>query len=270
MTAVAFAFLFAKPAALLVRDWWSNPEAGHGLLLGPLALYLAYRSGLRKDAAPNWPVGVVLLIGAVLLRLASGLAAELYTMRLSMLGAAAALVVCYFGVRQVMHWWLPITLLFLSIPLPEVVLGAIALPLQFRASKIGAALLAARHVPVLLSGNVIRIPGHELFVAEACSGLRSLTALLSLAVLLGGITLRYPVARLLLVAVAILVAIVVNGVRVFLTAFLVYFVSPAMGDGFMHATEGWLMFVVAFGVLGLVAAGTRAVERRIEPAVAHA
>jgi exosortase len=159
-------------------------------------------------------------------------------------------VTWHYGFRQVLRWWLPFALWSLSIPLPDVILNRIALPLQFMASKIGASLLAWREIPVLLTGNVIRIPNHELFVAEACSGLRSLTALLSLGVLLGAITLDRPISRVLLLAVAVPVAIVLNGIRVFLTGFLVYFIDPKLGEGFMHITEGWLIFVVAFLLLG--------------------
>jgi exosortase len=167
-----------------------------------------------------------------------------------MLLAAVGLTVWYIGWRQVTRWWLPFILLGLSIPLPELILSRVALPLQFIASHIGAGLLAWRDIPVRLSGNVIQIPGHELFVAEACSGLRSLTALLSLSVLLGAITLRHWSSRMALVAAAIPIAILLNGVRVFLTGFLVYFVDPKLGEGFMHLTEGWMIFVVAFVLLG--------------------
>jgi exosortase len=192
----------------------------------------------------------MMLVPAVLIRYASDLAAELFTMRMSMMLALAALVVWHFGWRQILHWWLPFILLGLSVPLPQVVLNAITIPLQFTASKIGASLLMWREIPVMLTGNVIRIPGHELFVAEACSGLRSLTALLSLGVMLGGIVLRTPISRMLLIALAIPVAVAINGVRIFMTGFLMLFVDPKMGEGFMHLSEGWLMFVVAFAILG--------------------
>jgi exosortase/archaeosortase family protein len=55
----------------------------------------------------------------------------------------------------------------------------------------------------------------------------------------------------LVIAAAIPVAIGINALRIFLTGFLVYYVSPASGEGFMHLSEGWLMFVLAFGILGL-------------------
>lgn len=252
-TSVAFALLFAQPIGTLLRDWWTLPEAGHGLLLTPVAIWLAYRSGVRRDAVGNQGLGIAVLVFAVLLRYTGGLAAELFTMRVSILLALAGLTIYSFGFRQLLHWWLPFLLGLLAIPLPELVTQALALPLQFKASQLGAALLRMRGIPVRLTGNVIRIPGSELFVTEACSGLRSLTALLGLAVLLGGLVLRYPITRVVLVALAIVIAILVNGVRVFLTGFLVHFVDPALGKGFMHLTEGWLLFIVSFASISLVA-----------------
>ncbi|MDF1502503.1 exosortase/archaeosortase family protein [Roseisolibacter sp. H3M3-2] len=281
LTAALFAVLYARPAMLLARDWWSNPEAGHGLLLAPIALWFAWKAGIDPEARPNRWLGVALLLGGVGFRWVSELAAELFVMRGSMLMAAAGVVAWHWGFRQLMRWWLPFVLLALSIPLPDLILSRIALPLQFTASKIGAALLDWRDIPVLLTGNVIRIPGHELFVAEACSGLRSLTALLSLGVLLGAISLDKPISRVLLLAMAIPVAIILNGFRVFLTGFLVYFVDPKLGEGFMHLTEGWLIFVIAFLMLGGVAWSLLAAERWLQarrngptdtdaPEVAHA
>src|SRR5438128_1765290 len=68
VTAGLFALLFARPFKLLVQDWWSNPEAGHGLLLAPLAIYFAWKSGVSKDAAPNRALGTALLVAAVFFR----------------------------------------------------------------------------------------------------------------------------------------------------------------------------------------------------------
>lgn len=253
LMAVVFAFLFYKPALMLARDWWNDPEAGHGLLLAPAAVWLAWKKGLIAERGPAVVLGLVILIGAVLLRLASELAAELFTMRISMMIALGGLVVYYLGLRQALAWWLPFMLLALSVPLPELIRSTLAMPLQFQASELGAGLLEWRNVPVRLAGNVIQLPGHRLFVTEACSGLRSLTALLSLALLMGGIWLKAPALRVALILLAIPIAVLINGVRVFLTGFLVYFVDPKLGEGFMHITEGWLLFVVSFALVGVVA-----------------
>ncbi len=260
--AVAALVLFREPMVTLARDWWTDPDAGHGLLLAPLALFLAWRTGLRQPARPARAAGLALLCTAVLLRYVSGLAVELFTMRVSLLLAGIALVLYFRGVRQVLAWWLPLALLALSIPLPAVITGTLALPLQFKASRLGADLLAWRHVPVALSGNIIALPGRSIFVTEACSGLRSLTALLALGVLIGGIWLRSPWLRGALVVLALPVAVLLNGIRVFLTAFLTFAVDPALGEGFMHASEGLAIFIAAFGVLGAIAWLLAQIEQR--------
>jgi len=262
LTALTFVALFWQPMATLLRDWWTDPDAGHGLLLFPVALYLGWRRGVRHDAGPMPLAGLAILTSAVVLRYLSGLAAELFTMRVSLFMGVAALIVFVYGTKQLVHWWLPLALLVLSIPLPAVVIGTLALPLQFKASEFGAALLEWRHVPVLLEGNVIRLPGQSLFVTEACSGLRSLTALLALGLLIGGVWLRSPAFRVLLVALTIPVAMLVNGIRVFLTGFFVYYVDPRLAEGFMHYTEGWALFVMAFLVLGVAAWLLARIENR--------
>jgi exosortase len=262
-TAVAFLLLFGQPLISLVQDWWNLPEAGHGLLLAPAALWLAWRAGIRPGAAPSRALGIGILVLAAFLRYVSGLAAELFTMRESMVLALAGITVYHFGLRQLLWWWLPFTLGALTVPLPELVTQQLALPLQFEASRLGAKMLSSRHVPVQLAGNIIRLPGRELFVTEACSGLRSLTALISVAILMGAVALRHPISRIILVAVAIPLAILINGVRVFLTGFLVYFISPSFGEGFMHLTEGWLLFLVSFASLAMIAWLSLIAERHL-------
>lgn len=265
-TALAFAVLFGSPIATMARDWWTSPDAGHGLLLAPVALWLAWKRGLAPDRAPQRLLGAGLLIGAVALRYLGALAAELFTMRFSVILAGVGLVIWYAGWRQLRHWWLPSLLLFLAVPLPELIMQTLAFPLQLKASQMGAALLEWRSVPVRLDGNVIRLPGHTLFVTEACSGLRSLSSLIALGVLMGGLWLRSVPARLLIVLLAIPIAMLLNGIRVFLTGFLVFFVNPALGQGFMHVTEGWIIFIVAFLLLGgvtwVIARAETAVRRR--------
>jgi exosortase len=260
-----FAALYAKPAYLLVRDWtnFDNPDSGTGLLLAPLAIWFAFQTGLKEARKPAVALGVTLLLTAIGLRYISDLAAELFTMRVSMLMGAAGLILWFFGLRQLLAWWLPFVLLGLAIPLPELVIAKLTAPLQLIASRIGASLIEWRNIPVLLNGNVIRIPGHDLFVAEACSGLRSLTALVNLGVLLGAMLLVKPWSRVTLLVLAVPMAILINGFRIFLTAFLVFFVSPEAGSGFMHTTEGWLMFVIAFASLGAVAWLLLFIEGRI-------
>ena len=254
-----FLVLFREPLSTLAMDWWQMPEAEHGLLLVPLALYLAWREGLAP-AAPQPQLGLAVLATAVTLRYLSGLAAELFTMRASTLLAGCGLVIFARGSGQLRRWWLPLALLALSIPLPAVLLSGVALPLQLKASEFGASLLAWRHVPVRVAGNILYLPTRALFVTEACSGLRSLTALLALGVLAGGLWLRTPVLRVLLALLAIPIALLLNGLRIFVTGFSVYYVDPRLADGVLHYTAGWVVFLVAFVFLAAAAWGIHRLE----------
>lgn len=260
---VAFVALFQSPARGLVHDWLTDDESSYGLLLFPVALWLAWREGLRTDTRPNVMLGTAFLIAAVLLRALGSLAAELFSQRFSIWLAIVGLIVFCFGWRQVKSWWLPLALLALSIPFPAMITNVLAIPLQYRASRLGTALIEWRHIPVRATGNVISIPGQQLFVAEACSGLRSLTALIALGVMVGGMWLTTAPARIFLLLISIPVAVVINGIRVFLTAFLMYFVDPALGKGFMHESQGWGLFLVSLLILAAITFVVRLVEERI-------
>ncbi len=81
LAGLAFVVLFQAPITTLVRDWFRDPEASHGLLLAPMAAWLAWKAGIREAVAPRPFWGLLILLACVALRYVSGLAAELFTMR---------------------------------------------------------------------------------------------------------------------------------------------------------------------------------------------
>jgi len=260
---VAFLACFAPALRDLVTAWLTIPDAAHGILIAPVAIWLAWRAGLLPDRRPAPWVGSAAVAGGVAFYVLGRASGVETVPRVALVIVVVGLILWYAGWRQVVAWWLPLILLVLTIPLPESLIASITLPLQGIAAEMGAALLRWRHIPVLLSGNVIALPGHTLFVSEACSGLRSLTALVSMAILIGALFLRSAVGRVLMLASAVGLAIVVNGIRVFLTGFLVFFVNPALGEGFMHLTEGYLLFLVSLTILAVVTWVFLRIERAV-------
>jgi exosortase len=263
ITVALFLLCFAPVIWGLIDAWLNIPDAAHGILIAPVAVWLAWRAGLVANPQPARWAGAGIVVFAVIASLFGRVAGVDTIPRAAFWLGVLGLVVWYAGWRQVVAWWLPLVLLGLTIPLPESIIASLTLPLQGVAAKLGAAMLSTRHIPVLLAGNVIRLPGHTLFVSEACSGLRSLTALLSMAILVGALFLRYPISRVLMIALAVGLAIVVNGIRIFMTGFLVFFVDPALGEGFMHITEGYLLFLVSLSILAVLTWAFTRVERRI-------
>src|SRR5258708_31506888 len=73
ITLVAFLLLFWQPMYTLVRDWWPLPEAGHGLLLAPVAIWMAVKAGVRDDAKATVTLGPAVLSVARILRSRSAL-----------------------------------------------------------------------------------------------------------------------------------------------------------------------------------------------------
>jgi exosortase len=139
------------------------------------------------------------------------------------------------------------------VPLPIALYAKFASPLQLLASQFATVFLNATGVPVLCEGNMMTLPGGiQMFVAEACSGMRQLTGFLALTAAVAYLTSRPTWYRLAVVASAIPIAITANVARVILTGYIMYFVDQQYASGTYHTLEGLLM--MGFG-LSLLRAG---------------
>jgi exosortase len=234
----------------LGSDWWHDPNYSHEFFVPLMAAYLVWErrhSLARQPLQPsNW--GLVLLLGGLVLLFLGVFGAELFLTRLSLLPLLAGAVLFLCGRNWLKRLMFPVLLLLLMIPLPEIILNQITFPLQLTASHLAAGCLNLTGVPVLLEGNLITLP-HEvvLQVAEACSGIRSLMALVSLAVAYGYFFDKRSWMRAILVLSAVPIAVVTNSLRVAATGLLTYFVGQEMAEGFFHTFTGWMIFMLALG-----------------------
>jgi exosortase len=143
----------------------------------------------------------------------------------------------------------PLLFLFLMVPLPQSLVNVIAFPLQLMAANAAVESLHVMGIPALLEGNIIHLAHSELFVAQACSGLRSLMALLTLGVVFAYFLQRGTLKRLIIVFSTIPIAIFVNAVRVALTGFLAHAYGEEAASGIIHDFQGLITFFLAFLVL---------------------
>jgi exosortase len=151
--------------------------------------------------------------------------------------------------------------LLLAIPLPTILFNQITFPLQLRASALASQILPLLGVPVLQDGNIIQLPAMPLEVAEACSGIRSLMSLFTVAVIYGYFLERTTWRRVLLAVSALPIAVAANVARIVGTGLCVQYWDPEKALGFFHEFSGWLMFVVSLGCLYLVHIAMRLVTR---------
>lgn len=251
LVALGFSILYRDVVVKLVHDWATDDNYSHGFLIVPVALYLAWerRAKLAAAAKRSSALGLLVVAASVAVLGAGVLGAELFLTRISMLGVLAGVVLFLHGWQVLRILAFPLAFLLLMIPIPAIVFNQVAFPLQLLASRFGELALTLAGIPVLREGNVITLSNTSLEVAEACSGIRSLVSLLTLAIVYGYAVERRLWARWVLAFASIPVAIAANGIRVAGTGIAAHLYGPEAAQGFFHEFSGWLVFVVAFILL---------------------
>ena len=276
--AISFAIVFAYATVLvkLVRDWWTDENYSHGLLIPFIIGYILWT---QREKIASIPVksstflgGAVVILG--LLGLWAGVAgAELYTQRLSLLVLLVGTVIYFWGVSLLRFLLVPFGLLFLAFPIPAIVFNKIAFPLQLFASRCAVWSMSVLGIPVLRQGNIIELKPLNSFgtkkleVVEACSGIRSLMTLITLAVVFAyfthtpsdvppGSNKRFAWLKsygfwrsTIIVISAVPIAILTNAFRVSGTGVLAHYYGTEVADGFFHSFSGWAIYIVAFILL---------------------
>ncbi len=238
----------------LVTDWWQIPDFSHGFLVPVFAAYLVWEKRsvlLATRIVPSWSGIAVMALGVVVLLLGV-YGSELFLSRVSLLIVLAGLVLCFGGGQLLKELRFALLALLLAIPIPAIVFNQITFPLQLLASTLASDLLPLFAVPVLREGNVIVLPAMRLEVAEACSGIRSLMSLFTLAVFYGYFMEKSVLRRVALVVASIPIAIAANALRILGTGLCVQYWDPDKAMGFFHEFSGWVIFLVSLACLYLV------------------
>jgi exosortase len=236
----------------MVHHWSAVEDYQHGFIVAPLALFFAYERRWDLEDAPikgSWLGLIPMIIGLISLTIGR-LGTELMTMRGGFVFTLIGLVLLLLGREIFKILVFPLFFLFLMVPLPQSLVNTIAFPLQLIAAKSAVWSLQELGIPALVEGNIIHLAHTELFVAEACSGLRSLMALVTLGVVFAYFFKRGGAGtKLFLVASTIPIAIFVNAFRVALTGFLAHHVGEEAALGAIHDFQGIFTFGLAFFML---------------------
>jgi len=249
--ALTAALLYAPVLVKLVRQWAADETYSHGFLIAPIALFLLWQQRDRLKQTPIRPsnLGLVVIGVSLALYALGSLGAELFLTRISLIGVLAGTVLFVFGWQHLRLVAFPLGFLIFMIPLPAVVFDRVAVSLQLVASQLGEQLLRLVNVPVLRDGNVLTLATITLEVNDACSGIRSLMALLSVATLIGHFSASTPLRRWSIAFAAVPVAIALNGVRIAMTGLAASRFGPAVASGTIHAASGWVVFIAALAVV---------------------
>jgi len=273
--AAAVFFVYATVLVKLGGQWWVDENYSHGLLIPFIIGYILWSERERLEAATKRPSlvwGGALVCGALLMLWAGTAGAELFMQRTSLVVMLAGITIYFWGWHILRLALVPLLLLALAIPIPAIIFNQIAFPLQLFASRCAVWAMRAFDIPVLRQGNVIELMPlnstvtKKLEVVEACSGIRSLMTLMTLAVVFAYFThprgpgqqgggLRASLQRYgtwrsaILVLSAVPIAIITNAGRVSGTGILARYYGTEVADGFFHEFSGWVVYVAAFLLL---------------------
>jgi len=260
---VLFVYLFHREIEVIVYKWITDSAWSHGFLIPLFSLYFLNQHKtqiLNLQTKPNY-LGLFFLICGVLfypfniVQLRYG-----YLQPIGMIATLGAVVLFLGGWGLVKYTWLPIAYLVFAVPLPERYYVSLTIPMRQWAATAAAFLLnLVKDLDATTSGVVIDViyKGHRLEppldVAEACSGMRLLTAFLALGVAMAYLHYRPIWQRIALLLSTIPIGIFCNLVRVTITGFICVMIHPRYAQGIYHDMLGMSMLPLAFGLYGLLA-----------------
>jgi exosortase len=274
----AIVFAYATVLPKLGHNWWTDENYSHGLLIPFVIAYILWSQQKRlanELARPSTFWGLATVVCALFALWAGTAGAELFMQRISLVLILAGTVLYFWGFRILRLVVVPLGLLILAIPIPAIIFNKIAFPLQLFASRCAVWSMSLFDIPVLRQGNVIELmplgamETKKLEVVEACSGIRSLMTLATLAVVFAYFThprdndpcnnnknriraglKSYGFWRSTLILLSgVPIAIFTNAFRVSGTGILARYYGTRVADGFFHTFSGWVIYIVAFLLL---------------------
>lgn len=244
----------------MAHQWWNIDTYNH-LLLVPfiIAWLVALKEEVLADIHPQafWPglIGFAAALG--FWRLGEGLQINLVA-QAGAVGAVQAAVITMLGVRASLVLALPIAFAAFMVPFGDEIIP----PLQAITAEIAIALTHASGIPAQIDGIYINTPAGLFVVAEACSGVKFLIAMVTLGVLVCATRFERFATRAAFMAACVIVPILANGVRAWATIYVAQYVGAERATGFDHIVYGWIFFAIVLGVL--LGGAWRFVEREPE------
>jgi exosortase len=246
-----FAALFWPTLAGLVESWVRDPDLAFCFFIPPIsaAILFGHRKTLAGVAARTSVAGLGVALLSLVVFLGSYVTFTNSVQRLAAWGTAIGAVWFTLGSAVLLAKPFPFLFLLLSIPIPEVLLGPLRLTLKEIATRLSADLLGLLGWSVAAQGNVLVLDGLRLEVADACSGVRSLTAMAASAVLLAYVLGAGWAKGSLLLATAIPLTVLLNVLRVVLMAVCLKSFDLDLTQGIRHQVLGYATFGASLGLL---------------------
>lgn len=247
---LALILVFFPDWAAMADQWWNSSTYNHIVLVPAIIGWLIWQrwSELRDLEPVGW-IGGLLPLALALLGWVLGTFAGFNLLRqaaaVAMLPSVALLLL---GPRTFSAMLFPMAYMAFLVPFGDELVP----PLQTITAKLTIALVGLSGVPAVVDGVFIDTPAGLFEVAEACSGVKFLIAMVALGTLVANVGFRSWRRRAVFMALCVAVPILANGVRAWGTIFAAQYVGIERAAGIDHLIYGWIFFaLVIAAVLGL-------------------
>jgi exosortase A len=250
--------LFRQDVADILGIWWNSSTFNHCLLIVPVLGWLVHQRKEQLAALkpqPWTPALIYVAVGAFgwLLGDAAGLAVARQLALIIMLQGAVVLTL---GPNVARGLLFPLFYMFFLLPIGEEAVPA----LQTVTAQMCMTMLGWVGIPAHLDGIFISTPTGYFRVAEACSGVKFLIAMIAYGVLVANLCFKSWPRRFAFLLVCFIVPILANGVRAFSTIYIAHFQGIAFAASLDHVVYGWVFFGIVIALV--MTAGWRFFDRR--------
>lgn len=249
--AALLGFIYFAAFNELVRIWGIREEYSYGYLIPFITLFLAWQKKDELERIPfagSWKGIPIVLLGLVVYVL--GELSTLYlVIQYSFLIVLAGLVLAFTGSAGFKVSRIPLIFLVFMIPMPSFFLQELSAQLQLVSSEIGVAFIRLFGISVFIEGNVIDLGTFKMQVVDACSGLRYLFPLMTLAFIAAYFFKVQFWKRAVVFLSSIPITILMNSFRIGIIGVMSEYWGRSMAEGFLHDFEGWAVFMVCTAVL---------------------
>ncbi|MHB8481557.1 MAG: VPLPA-CTERM-specific exosortase XrtD [Nitrospiria bacterium] len=245
--------VYAPSMGYLIHLWLIDENFSHGFFIPVISLYLIWQKRhalVQLEMRGSWG-GLFVILTGIVLYLIGELSTIYLLLHLSFLLVLIGLLISAIGWLGLREIAFPIGFLFTMIRPPDFLLQSLSGKLQLISSQLAVGFDQIIGVTAFREGNVIDFGAIQLQVAEACSGLRYLFPLATLALILAYLFQDKLWKRILVFLSSFPVSIFLNGFRIGMTGLLVDQFGEGPAEGFFHAFSGWLLFVTGLSLLFL-------------------
>ena len=248
---ILWAMIFS-PVFFGLYDAWigqANSDNSYGILVPCISLYFVWlkKENLKHATIKSSTAGLNLLIASLLLYLVSYAGGIVFLQRVTIVLSLNGLILFVLGKETYKLLLFPLLFLFFMVPIPESVVGMVSFPLQTYATIISTKIIQWCGIPVYREGHMLYFSQTQLEVAEACSGIRSISAMVMLSVIFMNQSDNNRRLKMIIILSSVVIAFIANILRVSGTGILAHFYGAGVAKGFLHEFSG--MSVFAFGLV---------------------